>query len=287
MNSADSHSYESVPIDGSRATFASLPGELRNDIYKMTLRSEFGHEDIWLDYKTHDSRTAEIFPPCKRVVAAFAHLRRINHQIRYEVDTFFYANNSFVISYGWGDPTKGPPIKGPTSYLEAPVRFLSCIGQYGRSIIRSLKFVTGHYRYHDCKPDRFRTRFSEQLAQCGQLNKLSLVVGIYELFENDEAAVISYFRQQRSAPTAYFQSFANLFRCLAHRDHLELDLYCQLSYRRLAWTGALILSHMIERIPEIEAQMNQILQRMFAKEHQGVCFKFKIDSPRCRWLHYE
>ncbi|KAF2650588.1 hypothetical protein K491DRAFT_720630 [Lophiostoma macrostomum CBS 122681] len=240
--------WSSVPIDHRRLAFTDLPGELRNTIYRMTLLSDF-IRTVWLSCNGRDLSTAQVYSSCKSAVAAFTRLRGISRHLQQEVDTFFYANNEIMITYhGKRHET------GSASYLRIPASFLHHVGQHGRSALRCLLVVTGRpWFLTQTIADEFRVPFSQMLTQCVQLEHLSLVVGIYELFENDESALINYYVHAHPAPTTSFQSFANLFSSLAYRDRIQLDITCYMPSRLFAWASDMSTSDFDGKTSEVRA----------------------------------
>jgi hypothetical protein len=133
-NAGMSYQENSERIDITRASFASLPGELRNLTYVSTL---LWKHPITLKY---DPASKHFHAPGFKLVSGRTPLQTLelfsslDHNIRTEARSYFFANNVFVLE------TKQSVI-ADADYVQTYITFLENIGETGRRSIRWLRLT--------------------------------------------------------------------------------------------------------------------------------------------------
>lgn len=181
----------SARIDVTRASFASLPGELRNLAYAATLKWP---TPIPVTYNpqtelfiTDLGRTEERTP-----VEALEPLSGIDHNIRCEARSYFFANNNFQIEATQTFTTD-------PDYIQVYIDFLENIGLVGRRSLRWLRLtVSGDCRHHVPTLSK-ALRLWALLADCGNLVKLDVYAEI-DYFYVDQQAALKLFMSTEGAP---------------------------------------------------------------------------------------
>lgn len=170
----------SARVNTEQASFAPLPGELRNLTYTSTLK--------WKDpiMMIYDAATHHFHPPgTKRTdgrtpLETLALLSDLDHNIRSEARSYFFVNNVFQIE------TKQTLTTDP-DYVKVYITFLENIGEVGRRSLRWLRLtVSGDSKQHTPTPD-------QAFALC------ALVADCYNLVTLDVYAEIDYFLHRSAA----------------------------------------------------------------------------------------
>jgi hypothetical protein len=132
--------FKRINID--RASFASLPGELRNLTFASTLKRS---QPITV---TFDAATQHFHTPgVKRVdgrtpLEALALLSDLDHNICVEARSYFFANNIFQV-------VTSQSLTTDPDYVTVYIHFLQDIGDVGRRSLRWLRLtVTGDSKQH-------------------------------------------------------------------------------------------------------------------------------------------
>ena len=172
--------------------FASLPAELRNNVYQQTLKY---HGQLVLFYhvsaqrfQIHPSFSTRSRSPLK-ALKVFSNL---DHYIRQEARSFFFANNSFEIV------TKQNLTTDP-DYVQVYIDFLSNIGETGRRSLRQLELVVnGDTKQHLPEP-KIAVKFWKLLADCMNLERLHLFLDV-DYFYLDQLSEMKYFLSTHGPP---------------------------------------------------------------------------------------
>ncbi|MBK5654351.1 MAG: hypothetical protein I4N50_22040 [Rhizobium sp.] len=190
-HSGINYQENSVRIDATRASFASLPGELRNLAYATTLRWP---TPISVTYKkhielfvTHLTRTNGRTP-----MEALQLLSGIDHNIRCEARSYFFANNIFQIE------TTQTFTTDP-DYIQVYIDFLENIGLVGRRSLRYLHLMVSSDCKHHVPTASKATKFWSLIAGCGNLVKLDVYAEI-DYFYIGQQAALKLFMSTEGAP---------------------------------------------------------------------------------------
>jgi hypothetical protein len=182
----------SARINVTRASFASLPGELRNMTYAATLRWP---TPISVVYDPTIERF--ITPNVSRVegrtpIEALGVLSSLDHNIRCEARSYFFANNVFVIE-------TNQSLTTDPDYIETYINFLEDIGLVGRRSLRWLRLtVSGDCRHH--RPTLSKAiRLWALIVDCRNLLTLDLYAEI-DYFYIDQQALLKLFMSTEGCP---------------------------------------------------------------------------------------
>lgn len=190
-HSGISFQENSARIDVTRASFASLPGELRNLAYAATLKwptpmsvTYNNHVELFI---THMTRTKGRTP-----VEVLKLLGSIDHNIRSEARSYFFANNDFQI-----ETTQS--LTTDPDYVQIYIDFLENIGLVGRRSLRYLHLmVSGDCRHHIPTASRAMKLWT-LIADCGNLVKLDIYADI-DYFYIDQQLALKRFMSTEGAP---------------------------------------------------------------------------------------
>jgi len=197
----------SARINPSLASFASLPGELRNLAYASSLESA-PPMTIKYDKKTHRFHVMDVKHTTGRTpLEAFMLLSSLDHNIRTEAQSYFFANNTFHLEthQSW---TTDP------DYIEIYMHFLSLIGDVGRRSLRHLRLkVTGDPSLHRPNSDK-AIEFWEHIADCTNLSTLDIYADI-DYFYMDQQTALKFYLSTEGYPiskpwTEVLLAFRNL-----------------------------------------------------------------------------
>ncbi|KAF2451435.1 hypothetical protein P171DRAFT_425936 [Karstenula rhodostoma CBS 690.94] len=156
-------------------SFMSLPAELRNQIYELTL---VGKTSIQMTYVNDKGRSGlppgldEIFPfHCSDGTAttALRSLALLNKQVMNESQSFFYANNAFSVKVD----------QSGTPFVQGCVDFLEHCGTQGRASLKKLTIEgkrrgTAEHKLLHGDPEILDT-FFRLLQQCKTLEVLDII----------------------------------------------------------------------------------------------------------------
>lgn len=175
----------SLRLYANRASFASLPGELRNLAYSSALKFPkpvtFSYCDITEHFyitgsKRHDRRTE---------LECLELLSNIDHNIRAEARSYFFANNTLTIK------TRQSLTTDP-DYIEKYINFLENIGEIGRRSLRWLRLtVDGDTKLHRPTMDK-ALKFWALIADCTNLSTLDIYADIDYFYMNQHAGLRMY-----------------------------------------------------------------------------------------------
>jgi len=190
-HSGINYQENSARINVTRASFASLPGELRNLTYATTLKWP---KPISVTYNkhiehfiTHMTRTKGRTP-----VEALELLCGIDHNIRCEARSYFFANNTFQI-----ETTQS--FTSDVDYIQIYIDFLENIGLVGRRSLRYLHLmVSGDCKHHVPTANKAMKLWT-LIADCGNLVKLDLYAEI-DYFYIDQQSALKHFMSTEGAP---------------------------------------------------------------------------------------
>ncbi|KAF2829133.1 hypothetical protein CC86DRAFT_185022 [Ophiobolus disseminans] len=182
----------SARIRVTRASFASLPGELRNLTYAATLKWASPITVVY-DADTESFTTPNIYHVQGRTpIEALRVLSNLDHNIRCEARSYFFANNIFMIE------TKQTLMNDP-DYVRTYIAFLEEIGSIGRRSLRWLRLtVSGDSRY-DCPTPGKAIKLWTLLGECGNLLNLDIAAEI-DYFYIDQQAMLKMFMSTEGYP---------------------------------------------------------------------------------------
>jgi hypothetical protein len=180
-----SYQENSTRINTTKASFASLPGELRNLIYASTLKQK---AQIAMNYdaatqRFHTSRVERL--DNRSPLGALALFSDLDHNIRTEARSYFFAKNDFQIE------TKQTLTMDP-DYVEVYIAFLENIGEVGRRNLRWLRLtVSGDSKQQ--KPSPYKaSKLWELIADCFNLVTLDIYAEIDYFYMDQQQALKSY-----------------------------------------------------------------------------------------------
>jgi hypothetical protein len=180
-----SYQEHSERINVDRASFASLPGELRNLAYATTLKWS---QPISV---TFDAATQRFHDPgVKRVdgrtpLQVLALLSDLDHNIRAEARSYFFANNSFELKTTQSRTTHA-------DYIQVYIKFLEDIGDVGRRSLRWLRLtVDGDSKLHHPTADK-AIMFWELIGDCTNLLTLDIYAEIDYFYMDQQAGLKMY-----------------------------------------------------------------------------------------------
>jgi hypothetical protein len=174
------------------ASFASLPGELRNLAYASTLK--WTHPmTIKYDNGTHRFHIVDVKRTTGRVpLDVLKLLSSLDHNIRIEARSYFFANNTFQLEaqQSW---TTDP------DYIETYIYFLSLIGDVGSRSLRYLRLeATGDPSLHRPNSNKAIT-FWEYIADCTNLSTLDIYADI-DYFYMDQHTGLKFYLSTEGYP---------------------------------------------------------------------------------------
>jgi hypothetical protein len=180
-----SYRENSERIDLTRASFASLPGELRNIIYASSLKLR---NPVFVKYDATKKKFT--MPGVKRVsgrtpLEALELLSNLDHNIRCEVRSYFFANNVFQIE------TTQSFTKDP-DYMETYIRFLEDIGEVGRRSLRWLRLIVSGDSKQHCPTADIAIKFWELIGDCANLSTLDVEAETDYFYMDQQTALKSY-----------------------------------------------------------------------------------------------
>ncbi|OAL04076.1 hypothetical protein IQ06DRAFT_314757 [Phaeosphaeriaceae sp. SRC1lsM3a] len=175
----------SMRLDVNRASFASLPGELRNLAYSSALKFS---DPITLSYcditerfhitgtKRHDRRTE---------LECLELLSNLDHNIRTEARSYFFANNTLTVE-------TRQSLSTDSDYMETYIQFLEIIGEVGRRSLRWLRLtINGDTKQHRPTMDK-AIKFWDLIADCTNLSTLDIYAEIDYFYMNQHAGLRMY-----------------------------------------------------------------------------------------------
>lgn len=175
----------SVRLDANRASFASLPGELRNLAYNGALKFStpitLSYCDITEHFyvagsKRHDRRTQ---------LECLELLSNLDHNIRAEARSYFFANNTLTVE-------TRQCLTTDADYIETYIHFLENIGEIGRRSLRWLCLtVNGDTKPHRPTMDK-AMKFWDLVADCTNLSTLDIYAEIDYFYVNQHAGLRMY-----------------------------------------------------------------------------------------------
>ncbi|KAH4197196.1 hypothetical protein HBI25_083500 [Parastagonospora nodorum] len=174
---------ERINVD--RASFASLPGELRNLAYATTLKWS---QPISV---TFDAATQRFHTPgVKRVdgrtpLQILSLLSDLDHNIRVEARSYFFANNTFELMTTQSRTTD-------PDYIKIYIHFLEDIGDIGRRSLRWLRLtVNGDSKQHRPTSDK-AIKLWELVGDCTNLLTLDIYAEIDYFYMDQQAGLKMY-----------------------------------------------------------------------------------------------
>jgi hypothetical protein len=183
----------SARIDVTRASFASLPGELRNLTYEATLKWPSPISIVYNPdtgcFRTPNVQRIKGRTPIEALEVLSTYL---DHNIRREARSYFFANNVFQLETTQSFTTA-------KDYVEIYIEFLEDIGLIGRCSLRWLRLtVSGDCRHHRPTPSRALKLFS-LIGECMNLESLDLYAEI-DYFYMDQQLMLKLFMSTEGAP---------------------------------------------------------------------------------------
>jgi hypothetical protein len=190
-NGGISYRENSARIHPTRASFASLPGELRNLTYASTLKwaspISIAYDAVTQRFHTPNSKR----PNGRTPLEALELLSGLDYNIRYEARSYFFANNVFQVETSQTFTTDA-------DYIETYITFLENIGEIGRRSLRWLRLtVSGDSKQHRPTPDKGRKLWS-LVADCYNLLTLDIYAEIDYFYLNQHAALKMYMSTEGS-----------------------------------------------------------------------------------------
>ncbi|KAH7088847.1 hypothetical protein FB567DRAFT_440012 [Paraphoma chrysanthemicola] len=192
QNDGISYQENSARFQANRASFASLPGELRNLTYASTLRWA---SPISITYNTVTKRFHA--PNIKRTTGrtpleALELLSDLDHNIRCEARSYFFANNTFQVETSQTFTTDA-------DYIKTYITFLENIGEIGRRSLRWLRLtVSADSKQHRPTLDKGLKLWS-LIADCFNLLTLDIYAEI-DYFYMDQQAAMKQFMTTEGSP---------------------------------------------------------------------------------------
>lgn len=190
-HSGINYQENSARIDVTRASFTSLPGELRNLAYAATLKWKtpitLAHNPSNGRFITDITRTRGRDP-----LEALDVLSTLDRNIHREARSYFFGNNVFIIPTSQSFTTS-------SDYIETYIALLQSIGESGRHSLRFLRLiVSGDCKYHVPTPAKALKLWS-LLGECINLSTLDLYVDI-DYFYPDQLGQLKFYMSTEGAP---------------------------------------------------------------------------------------
>ncbi|KAH7398494.1 hypothetical protein BKA66DRAFT_508811 [Pyrenochaeta sp. MPI-SDFR-AT-0127] len=185
QNNLTSSDEGSSRVTPSNLCFSSLPAELRNNVYAQTLRWQ---RPLILIYQATTHRfqvPSSNLAGARTPLQALEMLSSLDHYIRQEARSYFFANNCFEIK------TKQNWSTDP-DYVQVYINFLEDIGETGRRSLRNVRLtVSGDSKLH--RPNHEQAmRFWNLLASCMNLERLDLFLEVDYFYMDQRKALHSY-----------------------------------------------------------------------------------------------
>jgi hypothetical protein len=175
----------SARIDPARASFASLPGELRNLVYSSFLRRR---NPISVKYNATTRRFQTPFnkgPDGRTPFEVLELLSNLDHNIRTEARSYFFANNIFQLE------TKQSSSTDP-DYIATYIHFLGTIGDVARYSLGWLRLtVTSDTKSHVPTADQ-GFKLWDIISECRNLETLDIYAEIDYFYMDQHTALKSY-----------------------------------------------------------------------------------------------
>ncbi|KAF2026384.1 hypothetical protein EK21DRAFT_115836 [Setomelanomma holmii] len=185
QNGGLTYQENSARIQIDRASFASLPGELRNLTYASTLKWK-GAISVVYDADINRFHTPNIKHVDGRTpLEALELLSDLDYNIRCEARSYFFANNVFQVETSQHSSTH-------SDYVETYIAFLANIGEIGRQSLRWLRLtVSGDSKQHH--PTRNKgVKLWSLVADCFNLLTLDIYAEIDYFYMDQHAAMKMY-----------------------------------------------------------------------------------------------
>jgi hypothetical protein len=164
------HAHVENVTDTKRHTFFDLPGGVRNTIYSYVLVND-DYAIANYPVKRYPRILAMLFAPQWYYDTAMRTLRNMswaNRHLRKEARAFFFSHNDFIV--------KGGKISSRADFLDN-------IGADGRANIATLRLLDSNYWAYNCN-------FRSMLAECTQLQNLSIILHIGLILTDDTYATL-------------------------------------------------------------------------------------------------
>jgi hypothetical protein len=175
----------SASINTDIASFASLPGELRNLTYASTLKCS-NYISFTYNAATQQLETLGVKRLHGRTpVEALKLLSNVDHSIRAEARSYLFANNFFEIE------TRQSLSTDP-HYIAIYIKFLDTIGEIGRRSLQWLQLtVKGDSKQHRPTADK-AMKLWELIGDCANLSTLDVYAEIDYFYMDQPIALTNY-----------------------------------------------------------------------------------------------
>ncbi|KAH9882048.1 hypothetical protein J1614_001220 [Plenodomus biglobosus] len=212
----------STRVDISHACFASLPAELRNNIYAETLQLT---GPVILTYNAASQRFIIQDRPVvdgRTPLEALALLSNIDDYVRQEARSFFFARNVFELK-------TTQTLTADPDYVEAYAKLLGDIGDIGRRSLRNLRLTVSGDSKHNQPNHTTVTRLFDLLAECTNLQRLDLFLEV-DCFYMDQRKGLDAYLTTNGAPIT--EPWPKALDSLGHlRNLVRLKLHVVFSSR--------------------------------------------------------
>ncbi|KAF2855745.1 hypothetical protein T440DRAFT_485864 [Plenodomus tracheiphilus IPT5] len=201
----------------SHLCFASLPAELRNDVYAQTLGVD---RSLSLTYDVASqqfSSQGQTGIAGRTPLEALVVLSSIDHYTRHEARSFFFARNNFEIK-------TRQTLEDDPDYVEVYIKFLENIGDIGRGSLSNLRLiVTGDSKRH--RPNNAKAiKLFEFLASCTNLKRLDLFLDVDYFYMNQRKGLDSYLTTHGSPISNPWSKLSDSLKLLKNLSNLKLHV---------------------------------------------------------------
>ncbi|KAJ4301368.1 hypothetical protein N0V90_003460 [Kalmusia sp. IMI 367209] len=220
---------KSHPLNLAKASFSAdggLSAEVRNEIYEYCLKSPSTIQLVWDPQRAafvarprslNCKESLNVFPE----VLALRFLSSLDHKVREEARSFFFANNRFEVF----------SLKPVNHYMKAYVAFLHNIGSVGRASLRYLRMdLVDEERERDCSADMHDVKnFFGLLGECVNLEALWVTLGVSCFYGHDFLTMARYLKHHGPMPHHPHSGVLKQLQKLTYLKRLWID--CTISQR--------------------------------------------------------
>lgn len=207
----------STRINISHACFASLPAELRNNIYTETLQLT---GPVILTYNAASQRFIIQDRPAvdgRTPLEALALLSNIDDYVRHEARSFFFARHIFQLK------TTQTSAADP-DYVEVYATLLGKIGDIGRRSLRNLRLTVSGDSKHNQPNHATVTRLFDLLAECTNLQRLDLFLELDYFYMDQRKGLGAYLTTNGAPITEPWPKALDSLGHLTNLVHLKLHV---------------------------------------------------------------
>lgn len=197
-----------LQINSVLLSFLSLPGEMRNVVYAFALASDSTISIVMDSSHLYKMRAKD--RNSAQYLETLGVLSRLNHQIRGEARSFFFANNKFAVE-AIARIAQSPKI----DYVSLYNGFLAWVGEDFRPYMKSLKFQVGSNNYWDKPALKNGQILLRLLSECLNLGVLYLYLDMAYLSGANHNTLATFIRGQDQLPSQCLSAFSKQLKGLS------------------------------------------------------------------------